>query len=360
VSVSHQCSGRTTAHKRSSGQQFWLNYNIDHPIRAKAVSVEFHVDGKRVDTQFPLAVDGDGPAMVGPVQSSITSQYGKDADGNVYRRDVFFTLVDKVKEKGMSSSRPGSAIGRASAGSSGIIECKVYRAEKTGEWAGSITPDDIPEAILANSNTLRKKGLTHTVRLGASIPAAKTVRYTFKNLDPEDAPFAHFRFFYRSNKFLQRNRIGSWSLSRPGSPIPRPLSRSLMRKSSLYQSLSKGREFLTDKLSPRRAMSPEPMTSETSVGASNFDNLDATITRLEAEMAKNPAESERIGHFRGKMEPLQSTSSPKEKGKEASQPEQKPVPKVTVESIPSSSKKDSSSDHSSSTRRSYIEAEVPH
>jgi hypothetical protein len=348
-----------TAHERSSGQQFWLNYNIDHPIRAKAVSVEFHVDGKRVDTQFPLAVDGEGPTMVGPVQSSITSQYGKDADGNVYRRDVFFTLVDKVKEKGMGSSRPGSAIGTAATGPSGIIECKVYRAEKTGEWAGAITPDEIPEAIPANSNTLRKKGVTHTVRLGASIPAVKTVRYTFKNLDPEDAPFAHFRFFYRSNKFLQRNRIGSWFLSRPGSPIPRPLSRSLMRKSSLSQSLSKGREFLTDKLSPRRAMSPEPMTSETSVAASNVDSLNATITRLEAEMAKNPAESERIGHFRGKMEPLQRTTSPMGKGKEPSQPEQKPVPKVTIESKSSSSKKDGCSD-SSSAGSNNIAAEVPH
>ncbi|KAA8893106.1 hypothetical protein FN846DRAFT_896265 [Sphaerosporella brunnea] len=161
-----------------SGQQFWLNYNIDHPIRAKAVSVEFYVDGKRVDTQFPLAVEGDGPATVGPVQSSITSQYGKDEEGNVYRRDVFFTLMGKPKDATENSSRPSSAAGTSSRETSGIIECKVFRAEKTGEWAGSITPDDISGSVPVNKNSLRRKGLTHTVRLGASIPAAKIIAYT--------------------------------------------------------------------------------------------------------------------------------------------------------------------------------------
>jgi hypothetical protein len=325
------------------------------------VSVEFHADGKRVDTQFPLAVDEDGPATVGPVQSSITSQYGKEENGNVYRRDVFFTLVNKAKERS-SNSRSASAAGTASPEVSGIIECKVYRAEKTGEWIGSITPDDIPDDIPAN-NSLRRKGVTHTVRLGASIPAAKTVRYTFKNLDPGDAPFAHFRFFYRSKKFLQGSKIGSWSLSRPGSPIPRPLSRSLARKSSLYQSLSKGKEFLAGKLSPRRAMSPEPMTSSTSLAAPGSNNLDATIQRLEAEVAKNPAESERIGHFCEKLQHLKNMASPPQSKGKRKEPglEQKTAPRVVIaEPTPSTSKKDTSSSGGSGSDGSDIEAEIPH
>ena len=108
-----------------SGQQFWLNYSIDQPIRAKAVSVEFDVDGNRIDTQFPLAAEGSEPPTVGPVRSSITSQYIKDDNDQVYRRDVFFTLAERLKGKG-SKKAPAST-------SLGTIECKVYRAEKTGE-----------------------------------------------------------------------------------------------------------------------------------------------------------------------------------------------------------------------------------
>jgi hypothetical protein len=159
----------------SSGQQFWLNYSIEHPIRAKAVSVEFHVDGHRIDTQFPLAVEGDGPPLVGPVKSSITSQYGKDDAGNVYRRDVFFTLVDKVKNK-----NPRSASALVAPETAGTIECKVYRAEKTGEWNGTISPGVLP--VQGQGGSLRKKGVSHTARLGASIPAAKTVRFVLLSL----------------------------------------------------------------------------------------------------------------------------------------------------------------------------------
>ncbi|KAI5852018.1 hypothetical protein BZA05DRAFT_49748 [Tricharina praecox] len=266
-----------------SGQQFWLNYSIDHPIRAKALSVEFHVDGNRVDTQFPIAADGDGPPKVGPVKSSITSQYGKDAAGNVYRRDVFFTLVEKDKN---SSSRPSSAAGKDSQfESAGLIECKVFRAEKTGEWSGIINPDEIPDPVSVRQ-VYRRKGLSHGVRMGACIPAAKTVRYTFKNLDPEDAPYAFFRFYYRSKKFFCKLG-GSWSLTRPGSPIqgiPRPPSRGLSRKVSLYQSLSKGKEYLADRLSSRRAGSPDPSSLAVSTTNNNHESDEEEIHRLEAEL----------------------------------------------------------------------------
>ncbi|KAF8540528.1 hypothetical protein BDD12DRAFT_880355 [Trichophaea hybrida] len=329
-----------------SGQQFWLNYSIEHPIRAKAVSVEFHVDGHRIDTQFPLAVEGDGPPSVGPVKSSITSQYGKDDAGNVYRRDVFFTLVDKVKHK-----NPRSASALVAPETAGTIECKVYRAEKTGEWNGTISPDKLP--VQGQGGPLRKKGVSHTARLGASIPAAKTVRYTFKNLDPEDEPFAFFRFYYRSKKFVQRSRLGNWSLSRPSSPvqIPRPLSRSLTRKSSLYQSLTRGKEFLADKLTSRqsesselmRVTSPDPIRSSSSL---TVTNIEATIQRLESDLAlagNNPEDAERVQILRSKLEQLkqdpvlQSKTPPKEpKGKD-------PEYRVVIEEEEGSSPKEKGS-----------------
>lgn len=119
-----------------------------------------------MDTQFPLATKGEGPPSVGPMKSSITSQYGKDDAGNVYRRDVFFTLLDKEKGKDIGSKN--------ALGATGTIECKVYRAEKLGEWPGAITPESITPG--SHGGSLKKRGISHTVRLGASMPANKTVR----------------------------------------------------------------------------------------------------------------------------------------------------------------------------------------
>jgi hypothetical protein len=288
-----------TAH---SGQQFWLNYDIQHPIRAKAVSVEFHVDGHRVDTQFPLAPEGDGPVSVGPVQSSITSQYRKDETGNVYRRDVFFTLVDKVHQ-----SRNPRRVDSKSSGyteKAGTIECKVYRAEKTGEWDGAISPEDFSTVGQGAGGSVRPKGVSHRARLGANIPAAKTTRYTFRNLDPEDAPFAFFRFYYRSKKFIQRIR-GPWPLSRPSSPIqlPRPFSRNLTRGSSLYQSISKGKGFITEKLitpsrlgelsDSKRATTPKPILTKSPTADSTVESI---IERLcmEGKLQKDVTESTHV------------------------------------------------------------------
>jgi hypothetical protein len=230
-----------------SGQQFWLNYEIHHPIRAKALSVEFHVDGHRIDTQFPLAAEGDDRAMVGPVKSSITSQYKKDAAGNVYRRDIFFTLVDKVNNRNTRASATATGDSTLTE-KAGMIECKIYRAEKIGEWDGVISPEAFPAG--GEGEDAQPKGVSHRARLGADIPAVRTTRYTFQNLDAEDSPFAFFRFYYRSKKFIQRMRQIHRPLSRPSSPlqIPRSLSRNLSRQSSLYQSLSKGKGYLSGKL----------------------------------------------------------------------------------------------------------------
>lgn len=197
-----------------SGQQFWLSYNLEIPIKAKAVSIEFHVDGKRVDTQCPLG-SGD-PPVVGPVQSSIISQYGKDEDGQVYRRDVFFSLSDGPKPKSFwqqAAHIPENMVG--------TIECKVFRAEKTGVWEGSISPEDLPKTDPKKS--IRRKGVSHRARLGASMPAAQTTRYTFRNLDPEDAPYAYFRFYYRSYRFLEQNKLipkATGTITRAASPEP--------------------------------------------------------------------------------------------------------------------------------------------
>ncbi|CCX16156.1 hypothetical protein FPQ18DRAFT_125617 [Pyronema domesticum] len=300
-----------TAH---SGRQFWLNYSIEKPISAQGFSVEFHVDGHRVDTQFPLATKGEGPPSVGPMKSSITSQYGKDDAGNVYRRDVFFTLLDKEKGKDIGSKN--------ALGATGTIECKVYRAEKLGEWPGAITPESITPG--SHGGSLKKRGISHTVRLGASMPANKTVRYTFRNLDPEDEPFAYFRFYYRSQKFMQRTRIAHWpSLSRPSSPVPRPISRTLTRKSSLYQSISRGKKYLEEKLSSTRpsednaggnarlgAETTRPETAPPLSVSHVPAYIEEQLQRLEQAlgMPENaPEKSEQIQAVRSKLEQLKQT-----------------------------------------------------
>lgn len=232
----------------------------------------------------------------------------------MYRRDVFFTLVDKLKHR-----NPRSAIAPALAGAVGTIECRVYRAEKTGEWNGTISPEELP------APSHGKKGVSHTVRLGASIPAAKTVRYTFKNLDPEDAPFAFFRFYYRSKKFLQRSPLGSWSLTRPSSPIqiPRPLSRTLTQKSSLYKSLTRGKDFLADKFSRhdsvdlRRVTSPGLEKSDPNLGVGN---LEADIQRLETDLAlvaTTPEDAARIQALCTKLEQLKESPGANQQIKES-------------------------------------------
>jgi len=271
------------------------------------VSIEFHVDGNKVDTQFPVAAGGDAHPKVGPVKSSITSQYGKGVEGNVYRRDVFFTLVEK--DRNPSSRSPSAAAKDTHRESAGLIECKVFRAEKTGEWTGAINPEAIPDPASV-SHVYRRKGLSHGIRLGACIPAPKTVRYTFKNLDPEDAPFAFFRFYYRSKKFLCK-LSGSWSMPRPGSPmqiIPRPLSRGLSRKASLYQSLNKGKEYLAGRLSPRRVASPEPSP----LAGRGSDEED--VHRLEAELGMSltseAEDSAKLRKLRNKLKHLGTSPPP--------------------------------------------------
>lgn len=240
-----------------SGQQFWLNYSIDQSIKAKGVSVEFEVDGNRIDTQFPLAIEGSDPPTVGPVSSSITSQYIKDDDDNVYRRDIFFTLAQRPKSK--------TSINPANPSSLGTIECKIYRAEKTGEWSGKISADGLNKAAEVT------KDISHQARLGENMPAVRTVRYTFKNIDEEENPYAFFRFYYRSVKYL---RLCGYATSMDTafvhsheaiatsvpvtqattpvpSGIPRPAIRAVVRRSSLYNPLARGKGFMSGRKTPQ-------------------------------------------------------------------------------------------------------------
>jgi hypothetical protein len=99
----------------------------------------------------------------------------------------------------------------------------------------------------------------------------------------------------------------------------------------LYQSLTRGKDFLADKLTSRpsesseleRVASPDPIRSFSSLAASN---IKANIQRLESDLAlarSNLEDEERVQVLRGKLEQLkqspllQANTAPKEpKGKE--------------------------------------------
>ncbi|KAL7275208.1 hypothetical protein RUND412_001856 [Rhizina undulata] len=212
-----------------SGQQFWLTYALVQQIPAKAASVEFYVDGHKVDAQCPVSTTNSETPTIGPMESSIKSQYGKEPTGEIWRRDVFFTLLDVVKQ------RPcGAFLGEHhQAENYGTIECKVFRAEKTEEWTGTVQPDTFgPTQVYKGS--LKSKDISHTARLGAKIEAASAMRYSVRNIDPEDAPFAWFKFFYRSKRCLESLGYGPFADASMTGP-----SRSISRKASIYANLAK-------------------------------------------------------------------------------------------------------------------------
>ncbi|TGZ76224.1 hypothetical protein EX30DRAFT_345048 [Ascodesmis nigricans] len=288
-----------------SGQQFWLTYRIEKPIRAKAMSIEFWVDGNRIDTQFPLASPSADPPSVGPIASTINSQYSKDERGTPHRRDIFFMLEEERVKQWPYWLLKGSA---QNSDKMGTIECKVYRAEKTGVWEGTVSPEAIPATSAKKS--MRSKGVSHRARLGAPMLAAKTTRYTFRNLDDENTPFAYFKFYYRSYKFLQINHIiyAHSDLARPVSPsdayrmpaaaeVPKSLSRKLSRRRS-ESGLKKERSHSVPALSvdlgtPFPFISDEKKRADTPIATSNILrktsqsvlDLHASISHLEAEFA---------------------------------------------------------------------------
>ena len=195
--------GWLPAHQHSSGEQFWLKYSLDCPIQAKAVLVEFYADGHYIGAEGPMA-DGNGDSgdsglpTIRSVESSIRSQYGRDNSGKAYQREVFFSLVDAFWGGGGGGGGGGGSGGGSSDGDgdkhklsrspanalAGTVEVKVYRVEKTGEWNGAIVPCDIPPQLqpqqqLVRGGEMNEEGISHTVRLGASMPAEGNVRCEF-------------------------------------------------------------------------------------------------------------------------------------------------------------------------------------
>lgn len=187
-----------------SGQQFWLHYIIHKPLPCKAASVEFYVDGQRVDAQFPLPRKNTDQLTVGPVDSTIKSQYGKGMDSEgvevAWRRELFFALINPIKpiksRCTAKRSQESSVVSHY-----GTIDCKIFRSERSPEWAGAVTPDEFqPLSVVTKS--LKGGHISHVARLGVKMDASSAKRYCVRSLDPEDAPFAWFKFYYRSRGHL--------------------------------------------------------------------------------------------------------------------------------------------------------------
>lgn len=256
-----------------AGQQFWLHYTIHHPIPCNAVSVEFHVDGQRVDAHFRTAKGSSGNPTVGPVDSRITSQHIKErcADGSrhewfgkSWRRDVFFTLVDQVKTK-----TPKALKNSEEALKYGTIECKVLRAESPSKRHEAQTFEFVPPPLEIYKGSLKGRHISHVSRLGARIEARHKKRYTGRSLDPDDSPFAWFKFHYRSVDYLQKKF-----------KLPLLLDHS-PTKSQMHRHLVKGfsEHYTADLCSPG---SPIRMPETHSV--SEPDSLEVTIHELEEEL----------------------------------------------------------------------------
>lgn len=184
-----------------SGEQFWLHYIIHKPLPCRAVSVEFYVDGQRIDAQFPTRRKFIDYPTVGPVDSTIKSQYGRGTDGNgekvAWRREVFFTLIKPDRFAKACAAKLASESPLSKYGS---IDCKVFRSEISTEWAGGVTPNELCSPSMVKVPKIRH--VSHIAKLGVKMEAHSLKRFCVKSLDPDDAPFAWFKFFYRSRSCL--------------------------------------------------------------------------------------------------------------------------------------------------------------
>lgn len=195
-----------------SGQQFWLHYIIHKSLPCKAISVEFYVDGQRIDAQFPMARKYIEYPTVGPVNSTIKSQYGRgtgnEGEEVAWRREVFFTLIKSnnfIKACCATKSPSDSGFSEC-----GTIDCKVFRSERSPEWAGAVTPDEFltPSGI---TKSLKRRHVSHVSRLGVKMEARSAKRFCVKSLDPDNAPFAWFKFYYRSrSRLMQKFKLDSF------------------------------------------------------------------------------------------------------------------------------------------------------
>lgn len=174
--------------------------------------MEFYVDGQRVDAQFPIATKYIEYPTVGPINSTIKSQYGRSTDNEgeevSWRREVFFTLIKPNNfVKACCTTKPPSDSGFSEYGT---IDCKVFRSERSPEWAGAVTPDEFlaPSGI---TKSLKRRHVSHVSRLGVRMEAHSAKRFCVKSLDPDDAPFAWFKFYYRSrSRLIQKFKLDSF------------------------------------------------------------------------------------------------------------------------------------------------------
>ncbi|RPA90344.1 hypothetical protein L873DRAFT_1635199, partial [Choiromyces venosus 120613-1] len=192
-----------------SGQQFWLHYVISQPLLCKAASVEFYVDGQRIDAQFPSLQGGPGSPKIQPLDSKITSQYVQEAynpdgsPGKMWRRDIFFAMVKMV------TNRSGKArMSQEQALRYGTLECRVYRGERLPDLVHAVDSEVFaPPPCELYQGLLKGRHITHVSRVGAKIETTPKRRHSVRNIDPEEAPFAWFKFHYRSREYLSQKFI---------------------------------------------------------------------------------------------------------------------------------------------------------
>jgi len=189
-----------------SGQQFWLHYAILQPLSCEAASVEFYVDGQRIDAQFPSLEGGPGSPKIQPLDSKITSQYVQEAHnrdgtpGKTWKRDVFFTLVKMVTNrsaKGLMSQEQALRYG--------TIECRVYRGARLPDRTHAVSSGVFaPPPSELYRGFLKGRHITHVSRVGAKIETTPKRRHAVRSIDSEEAPFAWFKFHYRSREYLEK------------------------------------------------------------------------------------------------------------------------------------------------------------
>lgn len=187
--------------------------------------MEFYVDGQRIDAQFPTQRKFIDYPTIGPVNSTIKSQYGRGINDNgekvAWRREVFFALIGPggFAEACTTKLASGSPLSKY-----GTIDCKVFRSEISPEWAGGVTPDEF-----CSPSMIKVRHVSHVARLGAKLEAHSVKRFCVRSLDPDDAPFVWFKFFYRSRGCLMKKfKLPEVSLLRPNEV--ESVSRDLERK----------------------------------------------------------------------------------------------------------------------------------
>ncbi|KAG0644319.1 hypothetical protein HOY80DRAFT_1030296 [Tuber brumale] len=87
----------------------------------------------------------------------------------------------------------------------GTIECRVYRGEKlSGRVYGVDSKAVAPPPSELCRGFLKGRHITHVSRVGTRVEVETTTkrRHVARSVDPKEAPFAWFKFHYRSREYL--------------------------------------------------------------------------------------------------------------------------------------------------------------